>query len=331
MSETSNNTDMFLNLLESEKASNLTEAKKKLKKRFAAEVPTTVFEYMEQNDVPYDVALQELEAKGIKVGQLTATKDFTKGLPGVTAAAYDAIGTGSRKLKVTDDGKVIAASAPTGPLGVFAGAMDILTAGFGDFDRRGGLIGGQTTGLGYNINKGLESGMYTQSIRPEGVEELLRLKVEKELPNVEISELGTLVDGGSSSSSGKKDGKSTILDKYQDFQQKQKDFERKNRRRDALEATIQQTIQTPIYTRLIEDAAKRRLELDKAMLGAREMMPSNIQNIMLSKQTQKGLASSAFAEEAKAIAAQQDAATNFAGLGMQRPFGQPNVGNFKLG
>jgi len=322
---------MFLNLLESEKASNLSEAKKKLKKRFAAEVPTTVFEYMEQNDVPYDVALQELDAMGIKVGQLTATKDFTKGLPGVTAAAYDAIGTGSRKLKVTKDGKVIAASAPTGPLGAFAGAMDILTAGFGDFDRRGGLIGGQTTGLGYNINKGLESGMYTQSIRPEGIEKLLNKKVELELPNVEISPLGELINDGSSSSSGSKDGNKTILDKYQDFQQKQKDFERKNRRRDALEATVGQVIQTPIYTRLIEDAAKRRLELDKAMLGAREMMPSNIQNIMLSKQAQKDLASSAFQKEFAAIEGQQGEANKFAALGMQRPFGQPNAGGFKIG
>ena len=87
----------------------------------------------------------------------------------------------------------------------------------------------------------------------------------------------------------------------------------------------------PIYTRILEDAARRRLELDKAMLGAREMMPSNIQNIMASKQYQKNLASSAFAEELKAVAAQQDAATKFAGLGMQRSFGQPNVGNFKLG
>ena len=54
------------------------------------------------------------------------------------------------------------------------------------------------------------------------------------------------------------------------------------------------------------------------MLGAREMMPSNIQNIMLSKQYQEEMASSAFAEELKALAAQQDAATRFAGLGMQR-------------
>ena len=42
---------------------------------------------------------------------------------------------------------------------------------------------------------------------------------------------------------------------------------------------------------------------------------------MTAKQAQRSLASSAFAEEARAAAAQQDAATRFAGLGMQRRFG----------
>ena len=93
MSETSNNTDLFLNLLESERASNLTDAKKKLKNRFASEVPTTVFEYMEQKNIPYNQAVDELTTKGVKLGQLTSNIDFTSGLPGVTAASYDALGT----------------------------------------------------------------------------------------------------------------------------------------------------------------------------------------------------------------------------------------------
>ena len=38
---------------------------------------------MEQNDVPYDVALDELDALGVKLGELKATKDFTQGLPGL--------------------------------------------------------------------------------------------------------------------------------------------------------------------------------------------------------------------------------------------------------
>ena len=104
-------------------------------------------------------------------------------------------------------------------------------------------------------------------------------------------------------------------------QRKQSAFDRRERLKDTLQTQATNFATIPFYTRLLEDAAKRRLELDKAMLGAREMMPSNIQNIMLSKQSQRSLASSAFAEEAKALAAQQDAATNFAGLGMQRRFG----------
>ena len=104
-------------------------------------------------------------------------------------------------------------------------------------------------------------------------------------------------------------------------QRKQSAFDRRERLKDTLQTQATNFATIPFYTRLLEDAAKRRLELDKAMLGAREMMPSNIQNIMLSKQAQQQMASSAFAEEAKALAAQQDAATNFAGLGMQRKFG----------
>ena len=105
-------------------------------------------------------------------------------------------------------------------------------------------------------------------------------------------------------------------------QRKQSAFDRRERLKDTLQTQATNFATIPFYTRLLEDAAKRRLELDKAMLGAREMMPSNIQNIMLSKQSQRSLASSAFAEEAKAIAAQQEAATGFGGLGMQRRFGQ---------
>jgi len=324
MSGTSNNTDLFLNLLESEKASNLTEAKKKLKKRFASEIPNTVFEYMEKYDIPYNQAVNELTNKDVQLGQLTSNIDFTSGLPGVTAASYDSLGTGSEQLKVLPNGKVVAANAPTGLESFGAGLMDIFTLGFGDFDRQGGLIGGQTTGLGYNIDKGLASGRYNQTIRPEGVEKLLDLKVKKELPNVKISPLGELLDDGSSSSSGTKDGNKTTLEKYQDFQQKQKDFERKNRRRDTIEATAASLLTVPIQTRLLEDAAKKRLELDKAMLGAKEMMPSNIQNISASKQAQRSLASSAFAEELRAVKDQQEAASRFAGLGLDRPFGQPN-------
>ena len=66
-----------------------------------------------------------------------------------------------------------------------------------------------------------------------------------------------------------------------------------------------------------EDAAQRGLRIR----AAKEAMPSNIQNILLSKQAQAAIPASAEAERARAAADQQDAATRFASLGMQRRFG----------
>ena len=141
-------------------------------------------------------------------------------------------------------------------------------------------------------------------------------KIQKDLVNKELVDKGidTVEEDATS-------GVNAATDKSIEQQRKQSAFDRKERLKDTLQTTATNFATIPFYTRLLEDAAKRRLELDKAMLGAREMMPSNIQNIMLSKQAQQQMASSAFAEEARALAAQQDAATRFAGLGMQRRFG----------
>ena len=106
-------------------------------------------------------------------------------------------------------------------------------------------------------------------------------------------------------------GVDAATDKSIAQQKKQSAFDRRERLKDTLQTTATNFATIPFYTRLLEDAAKRRLELDKAMLGAREMMPSNIQNIMLSKQSQKNLASSAFAEELKAIGYQSEIANKF--------------------
>ena len=106
-------------------------------------------------------------------------------------------------------------------------------------------------------------------------------------------------------------GVDKATDKSIEQQRKQSKFDRQERLKDSLQTQAVNFATIPFYTRLLEDAAKRRLELDKAMLGAREMMPSNIQNIMLSKQSQKNLASSAFAEELKAIGYQSEIANKF--------------------
>ena len=150
-------------------------------------------------------------------------------------------------------------------------------------------------------------------------------KIEKDLVDKELKDRGidTVKEDATS-------GVDEATTESIEQQKKQTKFDRGERLKDALQTAGVNFATMPIYTRILEDAARRRLELDKAMLGAREMMPSNIQNIMASKQYQKNLASSAFAEELKAVAAQQDAATKFAGLGMQRAFGQPNPTSFRV-
>ena len=97
------------------------------------------------------------------------------------------------------------------------------------------------------------------------------------------------------------------------------------RRRDRTEEAIQNQIQymatEPVRQAFLNRAAEQAAQRGLRVRGALEAMPSNIQNIMLSKQAQAATASSAEAERARAAADQQDAATRFAGLGMQRRFG----------
>jgi hypothetical protein len=97
------------------------------------------------------------------------------------------------------------------------------------------------------------------------------------------------------------------------------------RRRDRAEEAIQNQIQymatEPVRQAFLNRAAEQAAQRGLRIRGALEAMPSNIQNIMLSKQAQAATAASAEAERARAAADQQDAATRFAGLGMQRRFG----------
>lgn len=96
---------------------------------------------------------------------------------------------------------------------------------------------------------------------------------------------------------------------------------RKLRKDAAIDATLQYAATEPLRQAFLNRAADRAAQRGLRIRGALEAMPSNIQNIMLSKQAQAATASSAEAERARAAADQQDAATRFAGLGMQRRFG----------
>ena len=99
------------------------------------------------------------------------------------------------------------------------------------------------------------------------------------------------------------------------------DMARKERRKAAVDAQLNYIATEPIRQAFLNKAAEQAAQRGLRVRGALEAMPSNIQNIMTAKQAQRSLASSAFAEEARALATQQDAATRFAGAGLGRRFG----------
>ena len=99
------------------------------------------------------------------------------------------------------------------------------------------------------------------------------------------------------------------------------DMARKERRKAAIDSQLNYIATEPIRQAFLNRAAEQAAQRGLRIRGALEAMPSNIQNIMTAKQQQQSLASLSEAERQRATAAQQDAATRFAGLGMQRRFG----------
>jgi len=205
-------------------------------------------------------------------------------------------------LDPTKKGTVLDKDRPKNLLRPLASFADLLLRDTTDFDKLGILGEGRYSDISKTIDQDDLSKYLLPSAFQKKAENVLDTAFPEELPSKEELTQESIQEELS---------RREVIDP----------LDRKKRREQAIETLVSNTVSIPIYTRLLEDAAKRRLELDKAMLGAREMMPSNIQNIMLSKQAQQQMASSAFAEEAKALAAQQDAATRFAGLGMERRFG----------
>ena len=177
---------------------------------------------------------------------------------------------------------------------VTAKVADFLTGGFTDFDRSGGGLFGrtvenQTTGLG-----GKPTDFY--------------------LSKSQKQELADRMSPTSSGSLPSPDEQLDFLEKNYDRINK---LNRGLSRRAAFDEAANYAITEPIRQKFLRDAVtfkqKQLLEAEKIKQG----MPNAIQNRLLA-------ADAGFATQAGAIAGQQDAATRFAGLGMQRAFGQPS-------
>ena len=258
-------------------------------------------------------------------------KNLYKLKEGVVPEGFEVIQSGNLK------GRVVPKDRPKGPARVFAGILDSFFDNATDFDKLGTPISG--------LEKAF---MKSQNIDPEDFSDKLT-KNEKKGPLIriagqtpfkeidlsdksqfELTELGKekadtkLTTDFAKQLETKTKPTGDLQSQVKDILEAKEEFDKAGLKTQLKQNLLSQGVNIatmPIYTRLLEDAARRRLELDKAMLAAREMMPSNIQKIMRSKQEQQTLAADAEYKRALGIAAQQDAATRFAGLGMQRQFG----------
>jgi len=298
---------LFLQSIGLNKETNINRARKKERKRLAGEIPKTVREYADENDIPYSQALQDLKTVGL--GKLVSKKDtnFEKFFRKYDPTYNMYAGKQDKELEI-EDGYVVAKNRPKGPLGGLATIGDFISLGMLDLDRKGGGIGGMATGLGYRPED------YNQKISKKGQKALLKEKVDESIDEMVFDPMGDVLGSGSS-------GSGSVLDKLDEYRKRKGKFERGERRKDMLDTQLNYMATEPLRQAFANRAAEAAAQRGLRIRAAKEGMPSNIQNIMLSKQAQAATASSAEAERARAAADQQDAASRFAGLGMQRRFG----------
>ena len=195
-------------------------------------------------------------------------------------------------------GVYVGKNRPKGPLGALASFGDVLTGNLTDFDKLGGGLfytkGPSIAGFGkIPENKEL----------PTSTRKLLEKELEPEKSALEQT------------------------DEYIESMKKLlgdpelKKLRRQARREEMIDNQLQYMATEPIRQAFANRAAESAAQRGLRVRAAKEAMPSNIQNIMLSKQAQAAIPASAEAERARAAADQQDAATRFASLGMQRRFG----------
>jgi hypothetical protein len=190
---------------------------------------------------------------------------------------------------------------PKGPAALAAGIMDFFDPE-ADRDKLGGMGQIQPDGTyAYNPVGGLEE------FDPKDLSKLTLNPSQKRLADKlykeETAGMGTPTDT-----------LDDAMKAYFDYKKKGDTQSRKGRVLDNALEFLNMRMQTPFVMKTLKDAStfKQQQLLDAERI--KQGMPNAQQARMLA-------ASSAFAQEAQAIAAQQEAANRFAGLGMQRRFG----------
>ena len=180
---------------------------------------------------------------------------------------------------------------------VAAKVTDFLTGGLTDLDKKGGGI------LGRQAERGTGLGG-----RPE---DFYLSQAQKDAYKESITPAST----------------SALPDPEEQLDFLEKNFDRINKlnrnlkRQASFDEAANYALTEPIRQKFLRDAVtfKQRQLLEAERI--KQQMPNAVQSRL-------ALADAGFATQAGAIAGQQDAATRFAGLGMQRAFGQPT---FRVG
>ena len=262
---------------------------------------TTLLDAAKAADLDPEVYTEELISQGfnpykfkIKLPEVVADPENKRFGNQINVAQY------FEQVVDPNTGRLVAKDRPTGALGNFAKTVDFFTGGLTDLDRSGGGLFGREAENISGFGKKVDAADITL---PTKLREKLTKEFEPEKSALE-----------------KTDEYVESLKKiYGDPELKK--LRRQARTEEAIQNQIQYMATEPVRQAFLNRAAEQAAQRGLRVRGALEAMPSNIQNIMTAKQAQRSLASSAFAEEARAAAAQQDAATRFAGLGTQRRFG----------
>ena len=241
--------------------------------------------------------------------KITTTSEYAKYLDITPEAALSQLGGGAGLTPVLPTGMDAEIDSKTGRLvgkdrptqlipSVTAKVTDFLTGGLTDFDREGGGLFGRavenkTTGLG-----GKPTDFYLSKTIKDQLKE--DAEIEKKSPYADMDEL---------------------VKANLEYAEGMIPLQRKLARQQAMDSTAMYAATEPLRQAFLNRAAEQGAQRGLRVRGALEAMPSNIQKIMSAKQQQQSLASLTEAERQRATAAQQDSATRFAGLGMQRRFG----------
>ena len=256
-------------------------------------VDYTFKDYLEDTGYTRTGGIKDLAGAGIFLNELEPiTPEVQPSVRGKVAQfLFGSPGSGQELV----GGKLVSKDRQKG-LGRFtAGLSDLLTLNLTDFDQRGGGFLGLSD---VNPLSGL-GGKPEDYILPNTVKEIMDKRKESKKEEEIKDPMGDIQE---------------IVDETLRYKKGADTQDRKGRILDNALEFLNMRMQTPFLMKTLKDASTFK---QQQLLDAERIK----QGLPNAQQLRMQAASNAFAQEAQAIAAQQDAATRFAGLGMQRRFG----------